>query len=164
MNKDNINKIVFILGLLLIGYGIVKPDLSNILPSRTVVNNSTVVEAPTDPKIKDACAAVISALKRADRADCLKLSSLYYDLSQLIVLDGKDEIIKSTLEIREANKLSGLFFRLNLKDKYDNLAEALNGVVVAGIGDDDVVLDDAMRGKSVEVFKALSWACYEGSK
>ena len=165
MNKQNINGILLVVGALLIGYGFFKPDLSNFIPNKSVVvDNSIVVGPPSDPTIKEACKAVIDALQNANKNDCLKLASLYYDLSQLILLDGNDQVVKSTLEIREANKLAGLFFRLNLKDKYENLAEALNGVVVSGIGDDDVVLDETTRAKAVDVFKALSWACSEGAK
>jgi hypothetical protein len=51
-----------------------------------------------------------------------------------------------------------------LGGKYPDLAEACNSVVVAGIGDEDIVLDKETRKKAVDTFKALSWACYEGSK
>jgi hypothetical protein len=163
------NKVLVILAVLFVGYGLLKPDLSNInWPRPTVVNNEVVkVEAPKDAKLLKACESVIKSLKSGPRSrssDATRLSSLYYDLSTLIELDNEDEVIKDTLAIRESNKLAGALSRLGLGGKYPDLAEACNGVVVAGIGDEDVVLDKETRKKAVDTFKALSWACLEGSK
>jgi hypothetical protein len=163
------NKVLVILAVLFVGYGLLKPDLSNInWPRPTVVNNEVVkVEAPKDAKLLKACESVIKSLKSGPRSrsgDAARLSSLYYDLSTLIELDNEDEVIKDTLAIRESNKLAGALSRLGLGGKYPDLAEACNSVVVAGIGDEDIVLDKETRKKAVDTFKALSWACYEGSK
>jgi hypothetical protein len=163
------NKVLVILALLFLGYGLLKPDLSNInWPRNSVVNNEVVkVEAPKDTKLLKACESVIKSLKSGPRSrssDAARLSSLYYDLSTLIELDDEDEVIKDTLAIRESNKLAGALLRLGLGGKYPDLAEACNGVVVAGIGDEDIVLDKETRKKAVDTFKALSWACLEGSK
>ena len=54
--------------------------------------------------------------------------------------------------------------RLNIKDKYPNLAEAAESLIVSAIGDDDVSLSEELRSKSAEAFRALSWAFYQGSK
>jgi hypothetical protein len=53
---------------------------------------------------------------------------------------------------------------LDIKEKYPNLAEACRSLIVAAIGDDDITLNSEVREKSVEAFRALSWAFYEGSK
>jgi hypothetical protein len=161
------NKVLVILAALFLGYGLLKPDFSNInWPRPAVVNNEVVkVEAPKDPKLLKACESVIKSLKSGPRSsDGARLSSLYYDLSTLIELDEEDEVIKDTLAIRESNKLAGALLRLGLGGKYPDLAEACNSVVVTGIGDEDIVLDKETRKKAVDTFKALSWACYEGSK
>lgn len=163
------NKVLVVLALLFVGYGLLKPDLSNISwPRSSVVNNETLkVEKPKDSKLLKACEGVIKTLKSGPNsrtADAAKLASLYYDLASLIELDNEDQIIKNTLEIREANSLAGKLSRVNLGGKYPGLAEACNSVVVTGLGDDDVVLDSEARKKAVDTFRALSWACLEGSK
>jgi len=170
MTNFSQNKILIALACLLLGYGILKPDLSSIsLPKPSVVvnNNQIDVKPPKDLKVLDACGAVIKSLKAGPssrKVDGIKLASLYYDLSTLIDLDDENQVVKSTLEVRESNKLAGLLSRLGLGGKYPNLAEACNGVVVAGLGDDDIVLDKETRAKASETFRALSWACLEGSK
>jgi hypothetical protein len=161
------NTLLLVLGLALVGYGVLKPDLGSLItPSVPVINNVVNVEKPLDPDLLSWCDDVIKSFRqtRDRKADALKLSSLYYDLANLISLDSNNEVIKNTLEIREANKLAGILFNLNIKGKYPDLAQACNNLVVIGIGDDDVILDENMRKKAVETFKALSWACYEGSK
>jgi hypothetical protein len=165
----NTKTLLLTIGLVLITFGIVKPDISNFLPQKnSVVENSNVVkEKPLNPELLTQAQNVASIIKKGGSGrgvDAIKLSSLYYDLATLIEIDGDDQVVKNTLEIREANKLAGLFSKLGLGGKYEGLAEACNSLVVAGIGDSDVVLDENIRKKAVETFKALSWACYEGSK
>jgi hypothetical protein len=161
------NTLLLVLGLALVGYGVLKPDLGSLItPTVPVINNVVDVEKPLDPDLLSWCDDVIKSFRKTSdrKADALKLSSLYYDLANLISLDSENEVIKNTLEVREANKLAGILFNLNIKGKYPDLAQACNNLVVIGIGDDDVILDENMRKKAVETFKALSWACYEGSK
>ena len=54
--------------------------------------------------------------------------------------------------------------KLNIKDKYPNLAQASKDVVVVAIGEDDILLTEDLRSKAVEAFNGLSWAFYEGGK
>ena len=96
--------------------------------------------------------------------DAMKLSCLYADMATLIELDGEDQIIKSTNAIRQVNSIAGKMLRLDIKDKYPNLAEAAQSLLITAVGDDDVALDDNLRTKSAEAFRALSWAFYQGSK
>ena len=72
--------------------------------------------------------------------------------------------IKNTEEIRQANKLAGLMLRLDIKGKYEDLPEAAQALVLTAIGDDNVLLNPDLRAKAVNGFKALAWACNEGSK
>jgi hypothetical protein len=163
----NNKKLILVLAFLLIGYGVFKPEIGNILPSNVVVDNSFVVEKPKDVVLLEQAQKVVSIIKKGGtsrRSDGTKLASLYHDLAILIELDAEDEVIKDTLAIRESNKLAGTLSRLGLGGQYPDLAEACNSVVVAGIGDEDIVLDKETRKKAVDTFKALSWACLEGSK
>ena len=98
------------------------------------------------------------------KSDSLKLSALYSDIATLVEIDGTDKIISDTASIREVNSLTGKMLRLNIKDKYEGLAESAKDLLVSSIGEDDVVLDDETRTKAVDAFRALSWAFYQGSK
>lgn len=161
MNKST--KILLLLtALVLLLIGIFKPNLPfnrNVIPVPNVV-----VTEPSDQNLKNACKEVITILQKGDGSDALRLSSLYMDIAALIELDGENEVIKTTEDIRQANRLSGLLLRLDIKGKYENLSDATTKVIKTGIGDDDVSLDQEVRKKAVDSFRALAWACKEGSK
>ncbi len=160
------------LGVVLIAVGLLKPDLSSILNSNNNSNinclDTCVTTAPQDTSILEKCNLVIDTLQSSSnnnkREDTLRLSSLYSDIAILISLDGEDMVVKDTKAIREINSLAGLMLRLDVKDKYPNLAQASKDVVVAAIGEYDVLLDPDVRAKAVEAFNGLSWAFYEGGK
>jgi hypothetical protein len=132
------NTLLLVLGLALVGYGVLKPDLGSLItPSVPVINNVVDVEKPLDPDLLSGCDDVIKSFRqtRDRKADALKLSSLYFDLANLISLDSDNEVIKNTLEVRESNKLAGILFNLDIKGKYPDLAQACNNLVVIGIGE-----------------------------
>lgn len=165
------NKFLLTVGAVLIGIGVFKPDLSSInLPLVNPECNieTYVIDAPADTELLNKANAVIDILQSSDDStrpsDCIKLSALYSDMATLIELDNQDKIISNTTAIREANSLAGKMLRLNIKDKYPNLAEAARDVIVYNIGEDDVVLNEETRDKAVQAFRALSWAFYEGGK
>ena len=166
------NKVLLAIGAVLIFVGVTKPDLSSInipLGGSAVCNiENYVIDAPADDNLLEKSRAIISILKDSDdstkSSDCMKLSALYADMATLISLDNQDRVISDTSSIKEANSLAGKMLRLNIKDKYEGLAEAAKDLVASTIGEDDVVLDDDLRQKSVDAFRALSWAFYEGGK
>lgn len=163
------NKFLLVVGLILLTLGIFKPTfiLSNNNQPNNVLENY-VIDAPADSLILDKATEVITLMQKVSdstkKSDCLKLSSLYSDIATLIEIDDEDQVITKTQEIKQANSLCGKMLRLNIKDKYPNLAETSRNVIVAAIGDDDILLDDNTRSKAVEAFRALSWAFYESSK
>ena len=166
------NKLLLFLGSILILVGFFKPNINNIItvkPSNDLcVVESYVIDPPSDKNLLDNSQNIIDILRQSDDStknkDCLKLSSLYSDIAQLIELDNEDKVINDTASIRFANSLSGKMLRLNIKDKYPGLADASKALLVSEIGDNDIVLDDEVREKAVSAFRALSWAFYEGSK
>ena len=163
----NTKNLVLSLAALLIVVGLFKPDLSKFINPPKPSNNSViVVDKPSNPEILDECQEVIDALKTdSDRkTDGVRLASLYNDLATLVSLDGEDLVLKNTEEIRQANKLAGAMLRLDIKGKYPKLAKATEKVIVSSIGDDSIMLDEKLRQGAVDGFKALSWACLEGSK
>lgn len=163
------NKILLGLAVILVSIGIFKPDLSWIInkPHNVVVDEIIVITPPSDQALKDACVNVISSISSGPSSktkDGKRLASLYLDIATLVELDGSDQAIKTTNEIRQANSLSGSMLKLNIKDKYPKLAESANAVLVVAIGDEDTVLSPDLRAKSAEAFRALAWACNEGAK
>lgn len=164
------NKALLIAAVVLVSIGLLKPDLSSILNIGTVERGRVdVVDVvkPTDKSLLDACFDVIKSLKAGPSSrtqDAKKLSSLYNDLATLISLDAENEVVKTTDEVRLANSLSGVMLKMDIKGKYKDLAPACNSVIVAAIGNDSVLLDKDLREKAVDGFKALAWACNEGSK
>jgi len=163
MNQKNI-----LLGLagLLIVLGLLKPDFSNLLgPNKPAVVDVLELATPTDEIVKKEADDVVALLKEAGaKNDAKRLRDLYIDLAKLVELDGEDEVIKSTEEIRQANSLAGVMLKLDIKGKYPNLAKESKEVVVASIGDDKILLSKELRVKAVEGLNALAWAFNEGSK
>jgi hypothetical protein len=51
----------------------------------------------------------------------------------------------------------GLYFNTKLKDKYENLGEDIDNVIVQSIGKESVSLDSSKREKLVQTLNALSW-------
>lgn len=163
---NNRNLALLLVGGLLIGYGVLAPSIkTNIVP--TPIVNTTVLEAPLDPSLRKDCEQVTKTFRSGSgnkSVDGVKLSSLYLDLAKLISLDNQNQTIKNTDEIRDANRLAGLLYDLDLSGKYPNLTSETTKTVINYIGDDNVVLDTTLRQKAVEVFNGLAWAFYEGSK
>jgi len=160
------NTIILILAGILIAIGLLKPNFNQLVIPNRVVPNAVEIAAPTDENLFNAANKVIKALSNdADRKyDGKRLSELYLDIATLISLDGENVVIKTTEEIGQANALSGIMLKLDIKNKYPELASAAKEVIVAGIGDDNLELNPDLRNKAVESFKALAWACQEGSK
>ena len=159
--KQNI--ILLICGALLIGLGLFKPDILSVTPKNV---NNIVVEQPSTPETKEACNKVIETLLSgpSPKQDGLDLASLYSDISRLIALDGKNEVIKSTADLSQVNKIAGSLLQLDLKNKYDNLASECQSVIVSVIGDENVPMDKELREKAVTAFKNLAWACKRGAE
>lgn len=165
MNK----KLLLTIAAILLAVGILKPDFSTIFnPNNIVVvdNNELDLSAPLSESLKNKAKDVIKALSvnKDRKTDGKKLASLYNDMATLIELDGENEVIRNTEEIRQANRLVGPMLKLDIKGKYDDLPESAQALVLEAIGDDNVLLNKELRAKAVEGLKALAWACYEGSK
>ena len=161
------NNLVLVIAGLLILVGLTKFDLSgfSILPNRPNVVDVLELPEPTDQAVKKEADDVVTVLKESGaKGDAKKLRDLYLDLAKLVELDGEDEVVKSTEEIRQANSLAGVMLRLDIKGKYPDLAKEAKEVVVAAIGDDQILLSKELRVKAVEGLNALAWACNMGSK
>lgn len=163
------NKTLLAVGVALIAIGLFKPNLSNWINTGGTITRPSIViiEKPSDKDLEIMALKVVDALKAGGpsrKIDGTRLAELYNDLATLISLDGEDMVIKNTEEIRQSNSLAGLMLKMDMKGKYPDLAKSCSNLIVSVIGDDSVPLTDALRTKSVEGFRALSWACNEGSK
>lgn len=164
------NSTLLLIGAILIALGLIKPDIDlGILKPTTIDNNTIcVVDPPSEDVLLNNSQQIVKILQSSDdstrSSDCLKLSSLYCDMATLIELDEEDVVIKDTSDIRQANILAGKMLRLDIKDKYPGLAEKAKELLIEEIGDEDVALDEELRKKSINAFRALSWSFYEGSK
>jgi hypothetical protein len=156
------------LAFLLIAVGLFKPDFGSLVnhPKPVVVEVEELL-APAREGLKTKADEVVKILKDGDpdrKTDGKRLASLYVDLATLVTLDGDDEVIKNTEEIRQSNRLAGTMLKLDMKNKYPKLAEACKAVIVEAIGDDSVALNKESRVQAAEGFKALAWACQQGAK
>lgn len=164
------NRILLIFGLMLIAFGVFKPYIPNITtPNKPSISiDNVVVDAPSDESLLAVAKDLVDICKESTDStrhrDFLRLSSLYADLATLIELDEEETVVKDTGTIRLANSLSGTMLRMNIKGKYPNFAQKARLLVTTAIGDDEIALTPELREKSVDAFRALSWACYEGSK
>ena len=148
----------------LIAIGLFKPNFDSLLSKPQPVSNVIFVEPKEE--YKEYVSEVISALSSdPDRKiDGKRLAGMSNDIATLISLDGENEAIKNTEEIRQINKLIGPMLKLDIKGKYPKLAQASQNLIVSAIGDDAVLLDKELRIKSSEAFQALAWAYNEGAK
>jgi hypothetical protein len=158
------NKILLAIAGLLILIGLLQPNFGGLL-SRPQSIDSVVLVEPNE-SFKPAVSAIVDALSTdSDRkVDGKRLASMANDISTLIALDGENEAIKNTEEIRQINKLVGPMLKLDIKGKYPELAKASQDLIVSAIGDDVLLLDKDLRIKASEAFKALAWAYNEGAK
>lgn len=166
----NNNKLILVVGAVLIAVGVFKPDLSNYIPK---VDGGTKVEVPavevsepTNPDLMASALEVAAAVKAGEnpKVDGLALAGLYSDIAKLVSLSGADEVVRTTSEIREVNGVAGSLMNLKLQGKYPGLALAARELVVKAVGDDVMVLNEENRKAAVDAFEALAWACVEGAK
>jgi len=162
------NNFLLVLAGLLIFIGLNKFDLSvfNIFPNKpTVLVDVLELPAPTDETLLKEATDVANLVKeQMPKVDARRLRDLILDIRKLVELDGEDQVITNTEEIRQANSLAGIMLRMDIKGKYANLAKECQEIIVGAIGDDQIVLTPALRAKALSGFDALAWALNEGSK
>lgn len=162
------NKLLLVVGAALLLFGLFKPNLNFPINKPDNNTNIVVVTPPESSELRDKCKSVRDIFEDSSakdkKQDARRLSDLCMDLATLVELDGDEEVVKTTEEIRQANSLSGAMLRMNIKSKYPGLSDASQAVISSQIGDDIVLLDSELRKKAVDAFRALAWACNEESK
>lgn len=161
------NNVLLFLGIGLVLYGLIssnKLNFSNIVPISPNNNQTIVIEKPNE-ELQQLVKPVIQSLQdgSSDRSiDGVRLAQLYRDMAILIAVDS--EVLQTTDEIREANVLSAKILGIDLKGKYEGLADASNNLFKKYVSEDSVALDNELRKKSSEAFSALAWGFLQGSK
>jgi hypothetical protein len=118
------NKLLLVIAGILVILGLFKPDLSSFINRpKPIVIDVAELSAPVGEGLRTKANEVVRILKDGDsdrRVDGKRLSSLYLDIATLVELDGDDEVIKNTEEIRQANKLAGTMLKLDMKINIKN--------------------------------------------
>lgn len=165
--NNNLTKVLLVIGGLLVVWGLVGNKISTVINTNNPVSIDVMeLLPPTDPAVKKEADEVVNLVKSysGSKSDFKRLRNLMLDLGRLVELDGEDEVVKNTDEIRQANSISGPMLRLDMKNKYKDLKKESQDVIIASIGDDNVSLSKELRPKAVDGFNALAWAYNEGSK
>lgn len=122
---------------------IVVPDVEIAIPEPSVTNK-TLVEGLSD---------VVT-----DKKDRIQLRDFFATLAH--VIDTDPNLIKTTSDFKEYNSLSGQlnFTGLDLKDKYNDLGEAIDKVIVSTLGLENVNMTPEKRKVLVDVLNAVAWS------
>jgi hypothetical protein len=159
------DKLILGIAAVLILFSVFPQNISLLLPRPVAV--STIDVPSISEERQKGVESIVESFRQgsSDRStDGKRLASLYIDLARLIELDGDDMVIKNTEQVKQANSLAGVMLRLDIKDKYPDLAKNCNAYLVSVLGEDIVDLDESLRQKASDCFIDLAWACYEGSK
>jgi len=152
MNK----KFRLMLGLLICVIGLVGEPLFNAIKNVNIIPNKvevTVVEPPIE--LKTLVDPVIQIDIKSEDADLL--SCFYLEMAD--VINDDSVFLQNTEQFRTFNITAGkLYFSTKLKDKYENLGESIDKIIIQSIGVENVPLDTSKRKKLVDVLKAIAWS------
>ena len=122
-----------------------------------IIDNTDKTTIP-DPDI--AYQALTKPLREMeiDPEDASEIRDFFWQLSQII--RHEPELIKTTEQFREFNMVAGSlnFAGLEMKDKYPELGEAIDKIIMDAIGKEDVPLDDTKRETLYTILHAIAWS------
>lgn len=135
------------------------PPVEDVAPVAPVVDST--IDQP-NPAIQERLKPVTVALS-VNKQDAAELGQFYLAFSDMLKHDTT--AIQSTSQIRLANSTGAkVMFGGRLKGKYPGVTQTIDSFLAESISPDDVPLNDELRSKAVDAFKALGWACMEASK
>jgi hypothetical protein len=93
-----------------------------------------------------------------DPKDASEIRDFFWQLSQII--RHEPELIKTTEQFRAFNVVAGglNFAGLEMKDKYPDLGEAIDKIIMDAIGKEDVPLDGTKREALYTILHAIAWS------
>jgi len=92
-----------------------------------------------------------------DKKDKKQLSDYFLTLAD--VVKTEPGLIKTTEQFKNFNSIAGQlnFTGLDLKDKYANLGESIDEIIIATLGKENEDLTQEARTSLVNVLNAISW-------
>ena len=92
-----------------------------------------------------------------DKKDKKQLSDYFLTLAD--VVKTEPGLIKTTEQFKNINSIAGQlnFTGLDLKDKYANLGESIDEIIIATLGKENEDLTQEARTSLVNVLNAISW-------
>ena len=147
---------IIAIALLLIGAFFGENIVENIQNYIPLVNNEKV-EIPT-PSIE--YKTLVQGIKNTtiDKKDANQIRDFFWQLSQVIKSDPG--FIKTTGQFREFNIVAGglNFAGLALKNKYPNLGEEIDGVIITAMGKENIPLTSQKRNNLKKILEAIAWS------
>ena len=90
--------------------------------------------------------------------DAIEIRDFFWQLSQIVQHEPK--LIETTGQFRKFNIIAGglNFAGLEMKNKYPDLGETIDSIIMDAIGKEDVALDDKRREVLFNVLHAIAWS------
>ena len=117
---------------------------------------------PVDPKVVEPSLTNKTLVQELtlldiDKKDKKQLSDYFLTLAD--VVKTEPGLIKTTEQFKNFNSIAGQlnFTGLDLKDKYANLGESIDEIIIATLGKENEDLTQEARTSLVNVLNAISW-------
>ena len=115
---------------------------------------------PVEPKVVEPSLTTLVqelTLLDIDKKDKKQLSDYFLTLAD--VVKTEPGLIKTTEQFKNFNSIAGQlnFTGLDLKDKYANLGESIDEIIIATLGKENEDLTQEARTSLVNVLNAISW-------
>ena len=96
-----------------------------------------------------------------EKEDAKQISDFFLELGDVVYADPG--FIQTTGNFREFNMTSGglNFAGLELKNKYPDLGEHIDAVIISSIGSEDQTLTQSKRSELVKCLNAIAWAVHQ---
>lgn len=132
-------------------------------PIAKVLQGKEVTPVDTIPKIVEPSLTNKTLVERLvsldiNKSDKKQLSDYFLTLAD--VVNTEPGLIKTTEQFKNFNSIAGQlnFTGLDLKDKYANLGESIDGIIIATLGKENEDLTQEARTSLVNVLNAISWS------
>jgi hypothetical protein len=96
-----------------------------------------------------------------DKETANKMSGMCYAIADILEQDTK---IKYCINILDLRKSAWAYCGKSVNDSHPDFAKVVQPVFEKELPDGSAELTPELRKKSVELFRALGWACYVGGK
>ena len=102
----------------------------------------------------------IATILKGSPNDAKRLAAYYRQFATVVEQDNG--VIQTIEQLRRGHIAAGKLAFPDLQGKYPGLADAIDSVFENQLGLDNVTLTPELRGKAVEVLRAIAWGCENG--